>query len=134
MGSIIAQNAMSRYFEVSRKDLAIVNVSDLRRNMPINMIGFARTIAGLVEFTIIVLVVIGAVWGLLRTFVFPPDDDDNDEPRRILNIAAIILVIAFAINFIISAVSLSISNRTPRQDLDRSEIYQQMESNKSGNK
>lgn len=103
--------------------------------MPINMIGFTRTISGLVEFTIIALVIIGAIWGLLRTFIFPSNyDDDNDEPRRVLNIIAIILVAVFAINFIISAVSLSVSNRTQRQDVDRSEIFQQMESNKSGNK
>jgi hypothetical protein len=109
-----------------------VNVSN-GENMPINMIGFARTITGLIEFTLVALIIIGALWGLLSAFVFPREDD-NDDSRRVLNVVAIILAALFILNFVISAVLISISNRTPRQDLDRSEIYQQMESNKSGNK
>jgi succinate-acetate transporter protein len=97
------------------------------------MIGFARTIAGLTEFTLIALVTIGAFWGLFRTFIFPREEDDDDS-RHVLNIVAIILAALFILNFVISAVLLSTANRTPRQDLDRSEIYQQMESNKTGNK
>jgi uncharacterized membrane protein len=102
--------------------------------MPINIIGFARTITGLTEFTIIAFVIVLIVWAAVSVFIFLQDNVDDDELRRIVNIIAGILAALIAINFIISAVLMSTANRTPRQDVDRSEIYQQMESNKSGSK
>jgi mannitol-specific phosphotransferase system IIBC component len=98
------------------------------------MIGFARTMTGLTEFTVIALVIVLIMWAAVSVSILLQDNADNDELRHIVNIIAGILTALIVINFIISAVLMSTANRTPRQDVDRSEIYQQMESNKSGSK
>jgi hypothetical protein len=104
--------------------------------MPINLIGFARTSAGLIEFTLIALVVICAALVLLKAFVFSKIEEEVDkkEITRFVNIIAGVLATFIIGNFVLGMLSLSTSNRIPRQDVDRSGIYQQMESNQSGKK
>jgi uncharacterized membrane protein YwzB len=96
-----------------------------------NMIGFARTATGLIEFTILALVFICAAWALIRVHLVPTIDDDTEgQASNILNIVAGVLAALVVVNFVFGLMSLS-TNRIQRQDVDRSGIYQQMESNKS---
>ena len=104
--------------------------------MPINLIGFARTSAVVIEFIIIALVVICAALALLKAFFFSKIEEEGDKKdiTRLANIIAGVLVIFIIGNLVLSMLSLSTSNRMQRQDVDRSGIYQQMESNQSGKK
>lgn len=94
-------------------------------------IGFARTLDAYIGYSLTILVVMIVVYCLIRFLLIPrlemsePEEEGTIKAMNIIAGSISALVILF---FVIGAVSMSVSNRTPRQDVDRSGIYRQMES------
>ncbi|MCW1891907.1 MAG: hypothetical protein KIH65_001535 [Candidatus Uhrbacteria bacterium] len=97
----------------------------------VNMEGFWRAAEMPMEIAIGVIVTTIAIYCLCRFLLLPKlelSDEEGSGMIRTLSIVAGSVVVLTLLILTWSLVSLS-TNRLPRKELDRSEIYKQMESN-----
>jgi len=97
----------------------------------VNMEGFWRAAEMPMEIAIGVIVTTIAIYCLCRFLLLPKlelSDEEKGDRTGTLNIVAGSVIVFTLLMLTWSLVSLS-TNRLPRKELDRSEIYKQMESN-----
>lgn len=92
--------------------------------------GFARSILSDLWAGAAILFIIAILYGLASFFAGKNNDSLEDQKQAmslVRIIAALVVVITFVILFG-RAASVAFANRIPRQDIDRTPVYEQMDS------
>ena len=97
-----------------------------------NTIGFLRSVAPQLETAGVIAFLVIVVWCVLKFMVYPNsesmDDTDRTSANRLTNLIAMAVLGLTALILTISLTLTALTNRVPRQDVDRSGVYQQMNS------
>ena len=94
----------------------------------LNLVGFFRSMQGEYSGVSIALVVILVLFVIAHLFLNSDEDCERDGTRRMVNWIAIIAVVLTVGGFFMTATLSFTANRLPRQDVDRSEVFKQMNS------
>lgn len=99
--------------------------------------GLVRALQPEIFICLSVLVITGAFWWLSARWLLPrlageaaidPGDADIRMLRRWVNRIAILIMVATLLWLACVAFAMSVTNRTDRSDIDRSGVYDQMNS------
>jgi len=100
-------------------------------NFDPNFVGFFRTMQPEI-ITLVVVIALIFIAALFMNALFDSQKncgEDVETPRIFFNVFMSIIAIFVLVCFGLSAFSSFSKNRMPRQDVDRTGIYQQMDSN-----